>query len=255
MLGALEVRCRGTRVDIGGPKQRMFLLSLLLHVNQPVSLSWLTDALWDGEPPVSATANLRTYAMSLRRVLVVLDDVRLTTRDAAYQLDASADRIDMTGFRRLAAEGRRALRRGDFRAAEAHLREAASLWRHPPTNDLRCGKPLRMWLELLAEQYLAVLEEHAEARLTFGQYDDVVMDMRVLVGREPLRERAWALLMRALYGAGNTAGALAAYASARDELMEALGIEPGEELRALQGAVLRRDLAPARPVVARGRWI
>ena len=63
----------------------------------------------------------------------------------------------------------------------------------------------------------------------------------------PLRERLWRLLVLALYRAERQADALAAYRRARDMLAEELGLEPGEELRELEQAVLRQEVPAAPP--------
>ncbi|MET8308113.1 BTAD domain-containing putative transcriptional regulator [Micromonospora sp. NPDC005173] len=49
---------------------------------------------------------------------------------------------------------------------------------------------------------------------------------------------------------GDPGGALGAYQKARKSFSEALGIEPSERLRQLQGAILQRDeLTIARPAL------
>ena len=65
------------------------------------------------------------------------------------------------------------------------------------------------------------------------------------VAEHPFRERLWRHLMLALYRAGRQADALVAYHRARAALDEQLGIEPGEELRALEAAILRQDVPRA----------
>ena len=60
--------------------------------------------------------------------------------------------------------------------------------------------------------------------------------------------------MLALYRSGRQAEALAAYRDARTALVEAIGVEPGPELRQLHEAILRQDprLEPAEAVDAIG---
>jgi hypothetical protein len=54
----------------------------------------------------------------------------------------------------------------------------------------------------------------------------------------------WRLLMLALYRSGRQADALAAYQRARAVLAGELGLEPGQELRDLERAVLRHEVPP-----------
>jgi class 3 adenylate cyclase len=63
--------------------------------------------------------------------------------------------------------------------------------------------------------------------------------MSALTRDHPLRERLWAQRMIALYRAGRQADALRAYQELRTHLAEELGLEPGAELRRLEGAILR----------------
>ena len=69
----------------------------------------------------------------------------------------------------------------------------------------------------------------------------LVGELEQLVEQHPLRERFRAQLMLALYRAGRQAEALEAYQEARRVLMDELGLEPSEELRALQQAILQQD--------------
>ncbi len=67
---------------------------------------------------------------------------------------------------------------------------------------------------------------------------------RTLVGRSPLRETAYALLMDALAAQGNVAEAMRVYDRARTALDHELGITPG---RVIQEAHARLLGVPARP--------
>src|SRR5207249_8109225 len=88
---------------------------------------------------------------------------------------------------------------------------------------------------------LAAVEERIDAELALGTGDDLVRELEQLIEEQPLRERLRGLLMRALYRAGRQADALAAFQNARRVLLDELGLEPGEELRNLQQAILQQD--------------
>ena len=62
-----------------------------------------------------------------------------------------------------------------------------------------------------------------------------------LAARHPYNERFRVQLMLALYRCGRQADALAVYRAAHETLRQDLGIEPGDELRLLEQAILRQD--------------
>jgi tetratricopeptide (TPR) repeat protein len=65
--------------------------------------------------------------------------------------------------------------------------------------------------------------------------------LEALAARHPTRERLRYLQMLALYRAGRQRDALAAYQETRAELVERYGLEPGEDLRALERMILVQD--------------
>lgn len=230
--------CGGEELLLGGPKQRGLLAALLLNSNRRVALERLADLLWD-EPPQSATANLRTYASGLRRVI----GDRLLARDGGYELVIGPGESDVERFGELVARGRAELAAGDQSAADSRLREALDQWRGRCGEDLPGDIPLARHLGLLDEQRLLVLEDSLLLRLELADLRQTVTQVRVLLTDHPTRERLWAVLMTALYRSGDVAGSLAAYRAATDALDRELGMRPGQELRDLQQAILARDPA------------
>ncbi len=245
VLGAVELRREGRVVPLGGPKQQVFLVALLLRANQPVLLDWLVQALWEDEPPASAVANLRTHASALRRALAGADDVRLVAERRGYRLQVPPDAVDAAVFSRRVAQGREALSKGDLEVTVGALDQALGLWRGPAAAGLSCPRILAGHLASLEDQRLTAAEDLAEAWLARGEHAAAVAVLRGLVAEHPFRERAWSRLMLALYQSGDPAAALDAFVTARATMVDQLGMEPGVELRKMQQAILTNDPAIA----------
>ena len=75
----------------------------------------------------------------------------------------------------------------------------------------------------------------------WDSHAELVGELEALVARHPLQERLRYQLMLALYRSARQAEALEAYRVARTELSEELGLEPSEQLRQLEQAILRQD--------------
>ena len=121
------------------------------------------------------------------------------------------------------------------------------MWRGPALADVGEVEPLAREAARLEELRLVVVEGRIEADIGLGLHAEVIGELEGLAGEYPLRERLWRLLVLALYRAGRQADALAAYRRARDLLATELGLEPGEELRRLEQAVLRHEVPAAAP--------
>jgi predicted ATPase len=120
----------------------------------------------------------------------------------------------------------------------------------PALADVCVVEPLAREAARLEELRLAAVEGRIEADIELGLHAEVIGELEGLVGEYPVRERLWRLLVLALYRAERQADALAAYRRARDMLAAELGLEPGEDLRRLEQAVLRQEV-PAAPPPAR----
>jgi DNA-binding SARP family transcriptional activator len=240
ILGPLEVRDGETDVPVRGGQQRKLLAILLLHPGEAVSSDRLIDELWHGEPPATAAKALQGYVSSLRKQL---GPEAVDTVGSGYRLNAAAEDIDARHFEELLGEAR-PLERGP---AATKLREALALWRGPALADFAYDDFARPEIERLEELRLAGIERRIQIELALGHHDDLVPELEALVHEHPLREGLRGHLMLALYRCGRQADALDAYRDARTVLRDELGLEPAEELQALQRAILAHDASLAAP--------
>ncbi|MEV4891816.1 AfsR/SARP family transcriptional regulator [Nonomuraea sp. NPDC055795] len=242
LLGAMEVLKDGTHVNLGGAREQTLLGALLLHANEPVSVGYLVESVWD-RPLASPETNLRSYVCSLRRRLhTVLDGGdRLLTRSGGYLFVVQPGELDADVFERSLDDAERVLAADDLPRAVTVLRQAVGLWRGAPMQGGRTGPALRSELTRLSERRLWALEQYHLARIRLGEHAAAADELHRLVTHHPLREELWALLMVALYRSGRRAEALDAYTRVRRRLAHELGIAPGPRLRQLHAAVLHDD--------------
>jgi len=240
LLGPLEVRTPADGpVRLGGPRQRTLFGLLALRAPHVVSTPHLIDGIWDEDPPASATRTLHAHVAYLRRALTGAGlDRPILTRPPGYALAATAEQVDAHRFTELVRQGRAALQAGAADDAAGTLADALRLWRGDVLADCPIGEWARAEVASLRETRLYATEDLLAARLALGEHAGVAAELEGLVGREPLRERLWELLMIALYRAGRQGDALGAYHRARAVLAEELGVAPGAALREAEAAIL-----------------
>jgi DNA-binding SARP family transcriptional activator len=252
LLGPLEVHDGDRTVAIGGGRRRSLLALLLIHANELLSAERLIDHLWGERPTPTAAKSLQVHVSALRKRLGGGEEGPLLTRGHGYLLRVDAEDVDSLRFEQWLEEGNRLLAAGDAPRAATRLDEALALWRGPPLAGLEYEPFAQQEIARLEEHRLVALESRAEARLALGEHTRLVGELASLVRAHPLRERFRAQLMLALYRSARQAEALEAYQDARRELAEQLGLEPGEELRRLERAILKQDPAIDAPLQALG---
>ncbi len=234
ILGPLEVLDDGAPVQLGGRNQRAALTLLLLRANEPVSTERLVDQLWGEHPPRTATTSLQNTVVQLRKLL---GPGLLHTRPAGYVLELDSEQLDLGCFQRLCREARNA----EPPERSRLLREALALWRGPALADSELEDFAQDEIHRLEELRLGALEDRISADLEVEADAELVAELEALVRRNPLRERLRAQLMLALYRSGRQADALNAYHDTRRTLLDEQGIDPGPELQALYGSILRQE--------------
>lgn len=244
VLGPLRVISASGEVLSPGAKERTILAFLVARHGQVVSTEDLIDALWPQDPPRTAAKTMQAYMARLRAVLDQPGsgaEGPIRTEGRGYRLVLEPDRIDAQRFVRMAGLGRAALAQGRLGEAVENLAAALALWRGTAYAGLESTQFGRAEARRLNELRRAVSEDLFAARIASGEGTAVVADLEAHVAENPLREPAWALLARANAAAGDQAAALAAVSRARDVLAEELGVDPGEELQALQARILAQD--------------
>ena len=230
LLGGVRAVAGDAELDLGPPKSRLVLAALALNHGESVPVSRLVDLVWGEEPPGTAPKILQGYVSRLRRALGV---GAIATVDAAYRLERDVQ-VDATRFTELVGAG--------------EVAAALEVWSGPPLAGI---DPVGLqpavdglqerWLDATEQQLVVLAEDDPGA---------AVGPLVELTEAHPFREGAWAALVLALARTGRQADALTAYQRAREQLVDALGIDPGEQLRTAQARVLAGDvdvLEPRRP--------
>ncbi|MBT0773256.1 response regulator [Kineosporia sp. J2-2] len=248
LLGRVEVRRDGEPVDIGGPKQRAVLASLLMRPRRVVPVEQLIDDLWPERPPARAVATVQVFVSQLRRALEPgrsrgQTATVLVTASPGYLLDVDPATVDAHRLTDLVTRGRAARDAGEPARAAELLAGAERLWQGPPLADVPDTPFVRTTAAGLTELRLGAADDRADAELALGRHAALIAELEQRAHRHPLRERVREQLMLALYRCGRQVEALAVYRATHQTLCRDLGLEPGVRLRDLEQAILRQDPA------------
>ncbi len=242
ILGPLELSAEGRVLPLGSQKQRALLGLLLMYANEALSRDRLIAELWAEAAPATVESALHVYLSRLRRLLESAGAGGALVREAhGYRLRVEPGQLDANRFERLVGEGSEALAAGKAEVAAERLRQALAFWRGPALADLQGERFAITAAARLEEQRVSALEQRLEADLALGRDRELIGELETLVAEYPYRERLHAQLMLGLYRSGRQAEALRVYREARRTLADELGLEPSQELKQLEQAILRQD--------------
>jgi DNA-binding SARP family transcriptional activator/tetratricopeptide (TPR) repeat protein len=214
---------------------------LLLAPRQQLPLSRLVDALWAQAPPLTAKNQVQICVSALRHQLADAGEPEaIVTCPTGYLINVADDSLDLKQFELLVARGRQSMALQQVEKAVDDLRAALSLWRGPALDGVE-SPVVRAAATHLNEERMNVTEERIDIELRLGRHRQLIGELGELVARYPYRERLRAMHMLALYRAGRQADALDSFRAIRRVLSVELGLVPGEELCALEQAILVND--------------
>ncbi|GGL04884.1 BTAD domain-containing putative transcriptional regulator [Mangrovihabitans endophyticus] len=252
ILGPIAAHRDGRPLPLGPPQQRAVLGLLALRAGEVVHRAELVEGLWGPRAPGAADNLIQAYVGRLRHVLDPgrpprAVDGRLVSTGRSYRLQLGVDELDWLAFQSLVSQAA-GLAAAAPEPAAGRYERALALWRGAPAADLdEVGTGAAG--AVLHRAWAAAVAEYARLAAGIGRCDRSLPALWRLVEREPLDERAHALLMRALAGSGDPAAAARVYADIRDRLDVQLGLQPGAELTETHQEVLRqgRPATPVRP--------
>ncbi|WP_328603658.1 AfsR/SARP family transcriptional regulator [Amycolatopsis sp. NBC_00345] len=245
-----QIRVSG-RPGVSAPRARKIetlLAALLAKNNQVVTTEHLIGEIWGENPPARASAALYVYVSQLRKLLRgtgEADESPVVTSPRGYSLHVGIDELDADRFTRLYQEGRALHWDRSYGQAATVLRRAADLWRGEAFGGFTDSPDVQAYATLLEESRLECLELLMETELLIGRHREVVGQLSALAKEHTLRETFYEYLMTALLRSNRRAEALETFASARQNLVQQLGIEPGSSLRKLHHSILVGELSDA----------
>ena len=246
VLGPMEITADGHPVALPGAAERALLVQLLLSPGRTLPATLLVDRLWsESSLPVDPMNALQIRVSKLRRALKGIGAPDVVTREGVgYRANVDPVAVDAVDFAIRIREARAEVPSDGHGLEPVHLEAydaALALWRGEALSDFVTEQWATLEAARLTELKLAALTERAQIALGLGRHHEVVGDLEPFVATDPTRESLAGLLMLALCRSGRQADALEVYTRTRQELDEALGLEPSVSLRSLHERVLRQD--------------
>ncbi|MBC5799576.1 MAG: AAA family ATPase [Candidatus Eremiobacteraeota bacterium] len=208
------------------------LAYLILQRGAPVARSSLAFTLFPDESEDKALAELRRYLYLAATALPSRSDEPWFVADAETVRwnGSAACRIDVVAFEKSAQDPSTYAAAADLYAGDL-LKDVYDDW-------------VVVERERLRGTYLALLQNLALAHRHKREHGEVLRYAQQLLTVDPWREDVLRLSMAAHYAAGDSAGALAAFADFAKRLREEIGVAPMPETLAVRDSILGGEPIP-----------
>ena len=223
---------------------RKLLARLLADRNRFVSIGQLAESLWGSAAPRSARNALQSKISRLR-ALVGPD--QLVGEPGGYRLRAAAEIVDAERFESLCGIAAATTSGSD---AVNVFDEALGLWQGPAYGEF-AGEPFATADATRLEAMRRSAEDRRLDLIAERSPDEAIAESARLLARDPFRESAWIVKLRALAGIGRRVEALRAFHDYRTHLADETGLSPSPPLIELERALLEPEARSAPRTSAR----
>ncbi len=250
-FGEMAVVVDGVRKPLTRARERGVLAVLLAAHGTPVAAERILTEVWGDESPSQTVAALQVAVSRLRRLLepdrAARAGSRLVSTSSGYALVATVEDVDTWQLRRTRAE--RALAEDDPARRLALCEEALVAAAPAPRTPTATRPSSRSETSRLDELDLTVRGAPLPRPARPGPARrGPPITRRPCAPAAPTASGLWSLLARAQYQCARQADALETLRLLRERLAEELGVDPSQEMRDLEQAVLRQDAALLSPV-------
>ena len=208
--------------------QRAVVAALILHGGDGATLDDLIDAVWPSGGPAAARASVQNQIARLRSTFG--PDV-VTHRSGRYRFCGATD---VARFEALASPW---IDRPPCPESIDDLVAALALWRDMPYGVLTDHDAASVERVRLEHLRAAAIETLAMSLMAANRLVDAVGTLMARTTADPFHDRAWELLLIALYLANRRTEALATYAEYARFLDEQFAVEPSSRMRDLRRTV------------------
>jgi DNA-binding SARP family transcriptional activator len=237
--GRFTVEIDGQFVDgrLPGRRGRLLVAYLASHSRSAVERSTVIDMLWEPDGPGPGAA--ATFAALLSKTRNVLAPGEIHGRASLHLVLPDGALVDSDYAAAALHDAESAAARHDWRRAWAQALSAIFVLQRGFLPEFDAAWVVHRRAEF-GYAYARALACYAEACLELGGVElaSAERSARRLIDADPLAERGYCLLMRALARRGDQAAALAVYDQLRRVLRDELGTSPSQATRELHQSLL-----------------